>query len=144
MCLPDCYSMRFATLSNYHLSDWLIMQCLFVCLLDELILGFCYSDLTLETGGFEKLVDLSASPNRYVTCPSKLSQNRKRLWQNAYDSCCWWSTPNLLFMFSGFSLSTLDWIGLDWNALFRVNKIIEKNQINKCIIQVLSHINRYV
>ena len=23
-----------------------------VCLLDELILGFCYSDLTLETGGF--------------------------------------------------------------------------------------------
>ena len=31
----------------YHLIklpfDWLIMQCLFVCLLDELILGFCYS-----------------------------------------------------------------------------------------------------
>ena len=30
----------------YHLIklpfDWLIMQCLFVCLLDELILGFCY------------------------------------------------------------------------------------------------------
>ena len=26
---------------------------MFVCLLDELILGFCYSDLTLETGGFE-------------------------------------------------------------------------------------------
>ena len=24
-----------------------------VCLLDELILGFCYSDLTLETGRFE-------------------------------------------------------------------------------------------
>ena len=24
-----------------------------VCLLDELILGLCYSDLTLETGGFE-------------------------------------------------------------------------------------------
>ena len=26
---------------------------MFVCLLDELILGFFYSDLTLETGGFE-------------------------------------------------------------------------------------------
>ena len=25
---------------------------MFVCLLDELILVFCYSDLTLETGGF--------------------------------------------------------------------------------------------
>ena len=31
------------------MSDWLI----FVCLLNELILGFYYSDLTLETGGFE-------------------------------------------------------------------------------------------
>ena len=41
----------------YHLSDlpfeWLIDYAMFVCLLDELILGFCYSDLTLETGGFE-------------------------------------------------------------------------------------------
>ena len=36
------------------------------------------------------------------------------------------------------------WIGLDWNALFRVDKIVEKNQINECIIQVLAHINRYV
>ena len=26
---------------------------MFVCLLDELMLGFCYNDLTLETGGFE-------------------------------------------------------------------------------------------
>ena len=32
------------------------------------------------------------------------------------------------------------WIGLDWNALFRVNKIVEK----KYIIQVLAHVNRYV
>ena len=36
-------------------------------------------------------------------------------------------------------------IGLDWNALFDVDKIVEKkNQINECIIQVLAHINRYV
>ena len=26
---------------------------MFVCLLDELTLGFCCNDLTLETGGFE-------------------------------------------------------------------------------------------
>ena len=33
--------------------EWLIDDAMFVCLLDELILGFCYSDLTWETGGFE-------------------------------------------------------------------------------------------
>ena len=38
----------------------------------------------------------------------------------------------------------LDWIGLDWNALFRVDKIVEKKNNNKCIIQVLARINRYV
>ena len=37
------------------------------------------------------------------------------------------------------------YIGLDWNALFRVDKMVEKsNQINEWIIQVLAHINRYV
>ena len=39
----------------------------------------------------------------------------------------------------------LAWIGLDWIALFHVDKIVEKkNQINECIMQVLAHINRYV
>ena len=41
----------------YHLTklpfDRLIDDAKFVCLLDELILGFCYSDLTWETGEFE-------------------------------------------------------------------------------------------
>ena len=41
----------------YHLIEltfeWLIDDAMSVCLLDELILGFCYSDLTLETGRFE-------------------------------------------------------------------------------------------
>ena len=41
----------------YHLIElpfeWLIDDAMFVCLLDELILGFCYSDLVLKTGGFE-------------------------------------------------------------------------------------------
>ena len=31
---PDCYAMRFTTVSNYHLSDWLMMQCLFVYLMN--------------------------------------------------------------------------------------------------------------
>ena len=43
--------MRFTTLSNYHLIAWLIDDAMLVFLLDELILGFCYSDLTWETGG---------------------------------------------------------------------------------------------
>ena len=33
--------------------EWLIDGATFVCLSDELILGFCYSDFTLETDGFE-------------------------------------------------------------------------------------------
>ena len=41
----------------YHLIELpfesLIDDAMFVCLFDELTLGFCYSDLTLETGGFE-------------------------------------------------------------------------------------------
>ena len=41
----------------YHLIEipfeWLIDDAMFVCSLDELVLGFCYSDFTLGTGGFE-------------------------------------------------------------------------------------------
>ena len=33
--------------------DWLIDDAMFFCLLDELIPGFRYRDLTLEIGGFE-------------------------------------------------------------------------------------------
>ena len=33
--------------------EWLLDDTVFVCLLNELILGFCYSDLTLDTGGFK-------------------------------------------------------------------------------------------
>ena len=40
-------------LPPYRITIWLIDDAMFVCLLDELILGFCYSDLTWETGGFE-------------------------------------------------------------------------------------------
>ena len=42
LCLPDCYPLRFNHLIElpFH---WLIDDAMFVCLLDELILGFCYS-----------------------------------------------------------------------------------------------------
>ena len=45
---------------------------MFVCLLDELILGFCYSDLTLETGGFElaSTITLVLQANRLTKCAS--------------------------------------------------------------------------
>ena len=33
--------------------DWLVVDAMFVCLLDDLILGFYYSNLIRETGGFE-------------------------------------------------------------------------------------------
>ena len=46
-----------------------MMQCLFD---DELILSFCYSDLTLETGGFElaSSITLVLQANRLTKCAS--------------------------------------------------------------------------
>ena len=48
-CLPDCYSMRFTTLSNYHLIDW-----------------------WWETGGFElaSTITLVLQANRLTKCAS--------------------------------------------------------------------------
>ena len=53
---------------------------MFVCLLDELILGFCYSDLTLETGGFELAltITLVLQANRLAKCASH-SENYVRV-----------------------------------------------------------------
>ena len=63
----------------YHLIelpfDWLVMQCyFFVSLLDDLILGSCYSSLTRETSGFEvsSTITLALQGNRltkYVRHP---------------------------------------------------------------------------
>ena len=61
----------------YHLIElpfeWLIDDAMFVCLLDELILGFCYSNLTLETGGFElaSSITLVLQANRLTKCAIK-------------------------------------------------------------------------
>ena len=68
----------------YHIIElpfeWLIDDAMFVCLLDELILGICYSDLTLETAGFELAltITLVLQANRltksadyvHVSCPA--------------------------------------------------------------------------
>ena len=52
----------------------LIDDVIFVFLLDELILDFCYSDLTLETGGFEvaSTITLVLQANRLSKCASHL------------------------------------------------------------------------
>ena len=52
------------------LIDWLIDDAMFVCLLDELILSFCYSYLTGETGGFELVstITLVLQANRLTKC----------------------------------------------------------------------------
>ena len=60
----------------YHLIglpfEWLIEDAMFVWLLDELMLGFCYTDLTLETGGFElaSTITLVLQANRLTKCAS--------------------------------------------------------------------------
>ena len=52
--------------------EWLIDDAMFVCLLDELIVGFCYSNLTLETSGFELVstITLVSQANRLTKCAS--------------------------------------------------------------------------
>ena len=60
----------------YHLIellfDWLVDDARFACLLDELILGFCYNDLTLETGRFElaSSITLALQANWLTKCAS--------------------------------------------------------------------------
>ena len=60
----------------YHLNElpfeWLIDVAMFVCLLDELIQGFCHSDLTLETCWFEltSTITILLQANRLTKCAS--------------------------------------------------------------------------
>ena len=50
------------------------MQCLFACLLDDLILGFCYSNLAWETGGFEvaSTITLVLQAHQLTKCASRI------------------------------------------------------------------------
>ena len=59
-------------LPPYWMTIWVIDWWCNVCLLDELILGFCYSDLTLETSGFELVstITLVWQANRLTKCAS--------------------------------------------------------------------------
>ena len=56
-----CHSMRFTTLLNNQFHWWL---CNVFCLLEGLILGFCYSNLTRETSGFELLSTINLVSDR--------------------------------------------------------------------------------
>ena len=54
---------------------------LVVCLLVDLVLGFCYSYITLETGGFElaSTIILVLEVNRLTMCVAMLSEISKNL-----------------------------------------------------------------
>ena len=58
----------------YHLIElpfeWLSDDAMLYCLLDELILGFCYRDLTLATGGFElaSAITVALKANQPTKC----------------------------------------------------------------------------
>ena len=61
-------------LPPYRITIWVIdWWCNVFFLLDELILGFCYSDLTLETGGFELALTITPvlQANRLTKCASQ-------------------------------------------------------------------------
>ena len=53
--------------------EWLIDDAMFVCFLDELILGFYYSNLTSETGRFElaSTITLVLQANQLTKCARK-------------------------------------------------------------------------
>ena len=59
---------------------WLMMQCLFICLLDDLMLGFCSSNSTREAGGFElaSTIPLVLQANRLTKCSSHPNGVRDR------------------------------------------------------------------
>ena len=96
----------------YHLIElpfeWLIDDAMFVCLLDELILGFCYSDLTLETSRFELAltITLVLHVNRLTKCAS-----HPKCASDVCNQVCWWCVyktklnPNILRYISTYILS---------------------------------------
>ena len=57
---------------------------MFVCLLDELILGFCYSDLTWETGEFElaSTIALVLQANRLTKQANRVGSTKQMFYKN--------------------------------------------------------------
>ena len=69
--LPNCYSVKFTTLSNYHLIDWWcdVNFCLSTWWFDS---RFCWSNLTKETDGLELVstITIVSQVNRLTKCVS--------------------------------------------------------------------------
>ena len=95
-------------LPPYWMTIWVIDWWCNVCLLDELILGFCYSDLTLETSRFELAltITLVLHVNRLTKCAS-----HPKCASDVCNQVCWWCVyktklnPNILRYISTYILS---------------------------------------
>ena len=102
LCMWDVYhTFLIATLvytrllldETYHLIelpfDWFIDDARFVCLLDELVLGFCYRDLTWETSGFEfaSTITLVLHAKRLTKCASYCTSSifMGKLWNEPWS-----------------------------------------------------------
>ena len=91
--LTDCYSMRFDTLSNYHLIDWWCDACF--CLLTWWFVSsfFCYSNLSSKTGGLELSSNITfvlqtIQLTKCVSHPKYIPlYNQLIFWFRLYASC---------------------------------------------------------
>ena len=65
--------------------DWWCNVCLFTWWIDT---RFCYSDFTLETGGFELVstITLALHANRLTKCASHLLRNDPNFW-SSHNAC---------------------------------------------------------
>ena len=111
--LPDCYSMRFTTLSNYYLIDWWcdIDFCLLAC---WILFRFCYSYFTEETGGLrlELTIILILQANRLVFwCDSFNMKYPSRL-NPSYQTLRRCMETLQKFISSVFSISMSAFVGL--------------------------------
>ena len=125
MYLPDWYSIRFTTLSNYYLIDWWcdIDLSLLACWFD---LMFCYSYLTCE-----KPVDLNShrQTNRLTKCAShKKNKNNKKCVASKFLSKIRKILPKMttkIFLFRLFKLTPRFNYVLKWTwELIRMRALI--------------------
>ena len=113
--------------------EWLIDDAMFVCSLEELILRFCYNDLTLETGGFELPLTITKyRPKRRPRnsgkgkFPQAVITNRRTLppvfpnmfwtaaWRKTPDGCFWHDECKTIYLCSKESSS----YSIYWNMLY--------------------------
>ena len=74
LVFPRLLSVKFTTLLNYHLINWWCNVNFFKCLLHHLIIDFCYSNLTRETGRFElaSTITLVLQTSLLLKCASQV------------------------------------------------------------------------